>query len=188
MMEPMTELNGKLSEAEAQEASGLTLEDFLPYQLTVVSNVVGRGLARLSAARFGLTAAEWRVLAVVGRCPGASAQTVCSMTAMDKVRVSRAVSRLLESNRILRRTDPDDRRRSKLFLSDDGALIYNQIVPAARAYEAKLLETFTAEEADTLEQLLDKLRRRMHQLGEGDAGALNGGHAPLAVESTPSSG
>lgn len=168
-MEPMSELNGKLSEAEAQQVTGLTLEDFLPYQLTIVSNVVGRGLARLSAARFGLTASEWRVIAVVGRSPGASAQTVCKMTAMDKVRVSRAVSRLLDAGRIHRRTDPQDRRRSKLYLSDDGAAIYDQIVPAARAYEAKLLETFTAEEASTLEQLLGKLRRRTQQLGEGGA-------------------
>jgi len=182
------ELNGKPTEAEAQQTVGLTLEEFLPYRLTTVSSEVGRGLARLYATRFGLTVSEWRVIAVIGRCPGASAQTVCNMTAMDKVRVSRAVSRLMGARRVHRQTDPEDRRRSKLYLSDEGAEIYNQIVPAARAFEAQLLDDFTPEEAKTLDQLLEKLRRRMGQLSANGAASNKAEQPAQEVGETPASG
>ena len=44
---------------------------------------------------------------------------------MDKVRVSRDVARLLQFERICRDSDPSDRRRSKLYLSDTGREVYD---------------------------------------------------------------
>ena len=108
-------------------------------RLATLSNLVSRGLARLYSVRFGLTISDWRVLAVISRYPGVSSNAVCELAAMDKVRVSRAVSRLLELERIERNSDKRDRRRSKLYATEEGLEIYAQVVPVARAYEAKLL-------------------------------------------------
>ena len=74
----------------------IALESFLPYQLSVIASRVSRGLARLYAVRFDLTVPEWRIMTVLGRFPGVSANEVCELTAMDKVRVSRGVARLLQ--------------------------------------------------------------------------------------------
>ncbi len=63
------------------------------------------------AERHDLSVTEWRVIAVLGRYPGISANEVAERTAMDKVAVSRAVNRLLGAGRIKRDTHGDDRRR-----------------------------------------------------------------------------
>ena len=52
------------------------LESFLPYQLSVIASRVSRGLARLYAVRFDLTVPEWRIMTVLGRFPGVSANEV----------------------------------------------------------------------------------------------------------------
>jgi len=74
----------------------LELERFLPYRLSVLSNRVSQTIADAYVERFGLAVTEWRVIAVLGRFPGLSANGVAERTAMDKVAVSRAVARLLE--------------------------------------------------------------------------------------------
>ena len=76
-------------------AHDLVLEHFVPYRLSVLANTVSRTIAAEYQARFGLSIPEWRVMAVLGRYAPLSASGICERTAMDKVRVSRAVSRLL---------------------------------------------------------------------------------------------
>jgi DNA-binding MarR family transcriptional regulator len=126
-------------------------------RLATLSNLVNRGLARLYSVRFGLTISDWRVLAVISRYPGVSSNAICELAAMDKVRVSRAVSRLLESGRIERRSDKRDRRRSKIYATEEGLDIYAQVVPVARAYEAKLRAGLSNEESRVLQSLLATL-------------------------------
>ena len=149
----------------AQASATLALEHFLPYRLAVLSFRVSRGIARVYAERFGLTIPEWRVLAVLGRYPGISANEVAERSAMDKVMVSRAVARLLEAELLKRRTDAADRRRSALALSARGAAVYAEVVPQALALEAAVLAALTPAEAAAFDRLLDKLLERT--AGEG---------------------
>lgn len=135
----------------------LDLEHFLPCRLSVLSNRVSGAIARMYSERFGLSVTEWRVIAVLGRYPGLSASEVAQRTAMDKVAVSRAVARLLESGRLQRDTDGDDRRRSVLKLSRAGYRVFDQVAPMAIAFEKRLLDGISAEERALLFRLLDRL-------------------------------
>ena len=49
---------------------GLVLDDFIPYRLSVTSNLVSDGIARTYEALFGLTIAEWRLVAVIAEGQG----------------------------------------------------------------------------------------------------------------------
>lgn len=135
----------------------LDLERFLPYRLSVLSNTVSEALAALYGERFNLSVTQWRVIAVLGRYPDLSAVEVAERTRMDKVAVSRAVAKLLESGRLLRAFDDDDRRRSVLRLSEAGYAIYDQIVPLALGFERQLLGDMDATERTLLFRLLDRL-------------------------------
>lgn len=161
---------------EAANGDGpLVLERFLPYRLSVLSNRISRGLAALYSDQFDLTVPEWRVMAMLGRFPGLSANDVCELTQMDKVRVSRAVARLLASGRIERQRDPSDRRRSNLSLSQDGRRIYRRIVPVARAYEAEILEELDGRQLGELDDLLNKLDAIAARMGGREAELGRGG-------------
>ena len=80
----------------------LHLEQFLPYRLSVLANIVSATIAAAYAEKHQLSIPEWRVIAVLAREPGLSAAEVAERTAMDKVAVSRAVSGLLRRHRIVR--------------------------------------------------------------------------------------
>ena len=152
----------------AAEVDGrLVLEDFLPYRLSVLTNRISHAIARQYGARFGLSIAEWRVMAVLGRFAPASANEVSERTAMDKVRVSRAVARLKRSGLIVAATDEADRRRSALRLSAPGKRIYRRIVPLALGLEAELIGALTPAERVSLDGLLAKLHARAEMLDRG---------------------
>ncbi len=153
----------------APEHARLDLEHFLPYRLSVLSNRISQTIAGAYARRFGIGVTEWRVLAVLGRYRGLSANAVAARTAMDKVAVSRAVARLLARELLQRDTHDDDRRRSVLELSEAGYRIYDDVVPVALAYEQRLLAPLDADERVQLDRLLRKLADGIGGLEPEDA-------------------
>ena len=154
-MTPATEDN--VDASQPQDHALLALERFLPYRLSVLSNRISHAISSIYSERFELSVTEWRVMAVLGRFPGLSANQVSQRTAMDKVAVSRAVARLLDAGRLERAFDDDDRRRSVLRLSDAGYAVYDQVAPLALQFEQHLLGDMPADERDLLFRLLDRL-------------------------------
>lgn len=143
----------------------LRLEQFLPYRLSVLSNLVSNAIAAIYAERFDLTLAEWRVIAVLGRDAGMTARQIADVTAMDKVTISRAVARLVKMKRVKSRADQADARRQRLTLSPQGAKIYAEIVPLALSLEQKLLTHLPADDQAILDVLLQKLTEAARSLG-----------------------
>ena len=145
--------------------TALELDRFLPYRLSVLSNIVSTAIAGAYQKRFGLTIPEWRVIAVLAMTPGLSAAEVAQRTAMDKVAVSRAVSSLLKQRRIARQMARSDRRRSLLTLSLAGRRVYAQVVPFALAYERELLDPLTKSERAVVDRALRILLGRATEIG-----------------------
>ncbi len=142
----------------------LVLEEFLPYRLSILSNRVSRAIARRYAKTFDLTVPEWRILAVLGRRPRLTAKDIGEATEMDKVAVSRAVSRLTAAGRITARPDPQDARRQLLSLTREGEAVHARIAPIALASEERLLAALTPRERLQLDALIDRLLRAAAKL------------------------
>lgn len=135
----------------------LNLEEFLPYRLAILSHAVSHSIASIYEKRFGVSIPEWRVIAIVGRFPDLSAVEVAERTVMDKVAVSRAVTKLIKSGVIDRQFADADRRRSILNLSEKGRAVHDEIAPLALAMEADLLADVTDDEVAVLDRVIDKL-------------------------------
>lgn len=140
--------------------SELILEDFLPYRLSILSNTVSNTIATAYNKRFGLSIPEWRVIAVLGRFPGLSAVEVAERTLMDKVAVSRAVTKLINSGRVDRQIADADRRRSILRLSAEGRQVHDEIAPLALKFEEDLLHGLSEDEIQTLSVIMERLLAR----------------------------
>jgi DNA-binding MarR family transcriptional regulator len=143
--------------AERGEHQVLELERFLPYRLSVLSNIVSQAIAREYESRFQLSITEWRVVAILGRYDGIAARDVAQRTAMDKVAVSRAVATLMKDGRVKRATADHDKRESVLRLTAKGWKIFDQVAPLALEHERRLLAHLDAEEQRWLTRILDKL-------------------------------
>jgi DNA-binding MarR family transcriptional regulator len=146
------------------DPDAIDLEQFLPYRLSVLSNLVSSTIADAYQRRFDLTVPEWRVVAVLSRHPGLSAAEVAELTRMDAVAVSRAVARLLRAGRLLRAVSPTDRRRSVLRVSRAGAAVYREVAPLALGYERELLEALGDADRAVLQRALDTLTARAEAL------------------------
>lgn len=145
-------------------ATPIRLERFLPYRLSILSNVVSTAIAGAYRQRFSLSIPEWRVLAVLSRYPGLAAREVAERTQMDAVAVSRAVTRLLRDGRLKRTRSRNDRRRSVLQVSSEGAAMYGRIAPLALDYERALVAVLNAGERAMLDDILTKLTGRAGDL------------------------
>src|SRR5260370_2984940 len=125
-------------------AQALELENFLPYRLSILAQIVSESLHALYGGPFGLTVTQCRVMAAVGRFAPLTASDVGQRIVMDKVAVSRAVAGLMTRGLVERATDRADRRRASLRLSARGRAMHARIVPIALGSEARLCEPLNA--------------------------------------------
>ena len=135
----------------------LSLDGFLPYRLSVLSNAVSSKIAKIYEQEFELSIWQWRIIAVLGEREGLTSTEVAQRTLMDKPTVSRAAASLIERGILVRSIDSNDRRRAPMRLTDEGRAIYAAVIPRAIESERKLLNAVTEDEAETLHRLLSRL-------------------------------
>lgn len=140
------------------------LADFLPYLLSITSNVVSDRIADEYRARFGLKIPEWRVMAVLGERGSATQRELVELTQMDKVTVNRASKALVDRGLIGRAPNATDGRSHHLALTAIGVELYDQIVPLALSVEAEIEGVLGSDEAAQLSGLLAKMRARVAEM------------------------
>jgi DNA-binding MarR family transcriptional regulator len=147
--------------APAATAGAFRLEEFVPFQLSVVANQVSRLFARRYSNACGLTIPEWRVLATIARFSALSPTAVGEHAAMDKVKVSRAAAGLVSRGLIRQSLDPNDGRGRLLRLTRKGEAVHRNLVPLARALEASLADGLGRTQWMALSKALVRLNARV---------------------------
>lgn len=104
----------------------------------MLSNRIGKAFAQ-ELDKFGLGVAEWRVLLTLALYEYASGREISNRWAMDKMAVSRAISRLEEQKLLERRQSNRDKRAYNLRLTDAGRELYNEMLPVANTHYRKLV-------------------------------------------------
>lgn len=135
----------------------LTLERYLPYRLSILSNRVSSLVAQTYKDKFALSVTEWRIMAVLGEYSGISADEISAKTQIEKSILSRAIAKLLKRKFIERTTAEDDKRRSEISLSDSGLSVYKEVVPLSYRHEEELLACLNEEEQTVFSDLIDRL-------------------------------
>ncbi len=157
------------SASAAKETRGdrhapLKLEQFLPYQLNVVSSLVSQALSRVYAERYGIGVPEWRVLVTLGQFETMTAKAIGAHTHMHKTKVSRAVA-LLEKRRLLaRRANRADKREAFLSLTAAGQAMYEEVAPHALDFAKRLTEILTPADREAFDRALQLLTAQSAEL------------------------
>jgi DNA-binding MarR family transcriptional regulator len=133
------------------------LGKFLPYRLAVVTESVTRVFAENIEEAFKLTRPEWRVLAVIVEHGTMSPTMVGQHSAMDKVKVSRAVQSLVGKGMVRRTQDPGDGRGQLLSLTRKGTATHSGLVPLSVRTEAEVFKGLTRADKLALERILTKI-------------------------------
>lgn len=123
--------------------------------------IVLHDVARLMRTRFdqrarayGMTRAQWVILARLDRQPGLSQNELATICEVEPITVGRLVDRLEARGMVERRADPNDRRIRRLHLLPAAAPIVAEIAD----YKTELMDEISAGlDEDTRNQVVDAL-------------------------------
>ena len=111
----------------------------------------------LGATRFSQT--QWRVLITLSERGPLSIGELAPAIFVESSALGRAVARMEREGLVKRKTDPDDRRITRVSLSPDGRLRMEELKAVVAAEIDRLLEGFTAEDVRTLNAVLVRISR-----------------------------
>lgn len=149
--------------ADAEHAP-LKLEQFLPYQLNVVSSLVSQALSRVYARRYRIGVPEWRVLVTLGQYGVMTGKAIGAHTHMHKTKVSRAVALLEKRKLLVRRANRADMRESFLSLAVPGRAMYEELAPHALDFARRLTEILPPDDREAFNRAVKQLTERSAQL------------------------
>ena len=148
-------------------ATKTRLAEFMPYRLSVTTNMLSDLIAGRYRSRFGLKIPEWRVMAVLGDAGAQTQRALVGATRMDKVAVNRACKVLEDRGLVARSPNVSDGRSHHLELTATGRAMFDEIMPMAIDMEARLFGCLTARETEMFKATLGKLdERAAAMLGE----------------------
>ncbi|SDD44210.1 DNA-binding transcriptional regulator, MarR family [Paracoccus isoporae] len=139
------------------EMTDFRLNDFLPYLLNNAAEVTSRTFSASYRKKFGMTRAQWRIMAHLGQGGALTATEICARGHLEKSKVSRAVSGLEEGGLLRRMTSSSDRRAELLSLTESGRKVHAILAAQAQEFQQEMEARLGPERARHLAQLLDEL-------------------------------
>jgi DNA-binding MarR family transcriptional regulator len=117
------------------------------------------------ARRFGLTRAQWAVLAKLERTEGLKQTEIADLMEMQPITLTRLIDKLCDAGLIERRSDETDRRVNRLYLTEAArplmaklAILRGEITQTALA---SLSNADTHRLVDDLESIKDNIREAL---------------------------
>jgi DNA-binding MarR family transcriptional regulator len=153
-----------LRDEDDDDKRDLILDQYLPYRMAVIAHLMSTGFSKRYSRDFDMSIGEWRVMANLGHMEPQSAHEIGAHSHLDKVQVSRAVSRLEKKGWIQREDDTVDRRRSLLTLTVQGRKVFQGLGKQALDFEDDVCASLSTEEYAALDRILRKLSKRAQSL------------------------
>jgi DNA-binding MarR family transcriptional regulator len=109
------------------------------------------------AAEQDLSIVQAQALMVIDVNPGINVGALAAALSKDQASTSIVVDRLMSLGLLTRETDPDDRRRARLFLTDQARPIVRHLETARDDINRLVFDALGDERSQTLEALLAEL-------------------------------
>jgi MarR family transcriptional regulator for hemolysin len=129
------------------------MEREIAFNISDVARML-RTYADQRAGEFGMTRAQWAVLARVERFEGLKQGELADTLDLQPITLTRLIDRLCDSGLIERRSDPDDRRAKRLFLTPAARPVLDGL---ARLGKDMMTTVLAGIEPVAIGQLLDNL-------------------------------
>ncbi|MDN5929774.1 MAG: MarR family winged helix-turn-helix transcriptional regulator [Pseudonocardia sp.] len=128
-----------------------------------LGDLVGRIAHRMTReveqelALSGLNIDQWRVLELLADGAGHPMTEIAEHAMVPAPTLTKIVDRLTDSALVYRRTDPTDRRRVLVLLSDHGRTVHGEHAPRVAAVERRVSGGLDRAERVQLRRLLERL-------------------------------
>jgi MarR family transcriptional regulator, transcriptional regulator for hemolysin len=131
-----------------------------------------RAYADREAARYGITRAQWAVLAKVERAEGMKQTELAEQMEMQPITLTRLIDKLCDSDWLERRGDENDRRVNRLYLRKAGRQLLGKLSGLRSELTATALQGINPADAIRLLTQLETIKENVRtaiQTYDGDA-------------------
>ncbi len=139
------------------------------YRLLKLESLMGRPFFMRFAQQYEMSGNDWRVMVTLAAMPELASHELCQLTGMHPMNVSRSVASLRKQGRVAERTDPTNRRRKILSLTEDGWNVYDKGVPRVRKMTQLLFSSMSPLEVEFFGRLIDMLVTRLEDADLDDS-------------------
>ena len=146
----------KDSGAEGIGRRTFVIEESLGYLINRVARAFASRLAN-ELRPHGVGIGQWAVLLHLWSTDGLTQAQLARRVAIEQPTMVRTVDRLERDGLVTREPDPDDRRSSRIALTERGRNLRNTLVPKAARVNQDATASLSDEEVATLRRLLVKL-------------------------------
>lgn len=149
--------------------SHVTIEREVAFNINDVARLL-RTYADQRARDFGMTRAQWAVLSRIENAEGLKQIELADTLDLQPITLTRLIDRLCDSGLIERRSDPDDRRVKRLYLTPAAGPVLDGLARIGKDLMAAALEGI---EPAARERLLAQLLVIKSNLRDAIAGQAN---------------
>jgi DNA-binding MarR family transcriptional regulator len=136
------------------------MDENIGMMLAQVSRLMRRSFDE-RAKGIGVTRPQWQVLSLLYLREGINQGGLAEILEVEPISLGRMIDRLQEAKLVERRPDPADRRAWRLFLTEKGTELLDQLRPLARETYEIALEGIDSEELDKVFDVLRRMRSNL---------------------------
>src|SRR6201996_6399905 len=129
-----------------------------------------RAYADREAARYGITRAQWAVLAKVERAEGMKQTELAEQMEMQPITLTRLIDKLCDSDWLERRGDENDRRVTRLYLRKAGRQLLGKLSGLRSELTATALEGINPADSHRLLTQLEAIKENVRNAIQNPAG------------------
>jgi DNA-binding MarR family transcriptional regulator len=108
-------------------------------------------------AAYNITSVQYSALVAIRERPGVDATRLSALIAFDRSTIGNVIERLEARGLVVRKLSKEDKRQKLLFLSKDGEILLNHVVPLVERVQKRILAPFDKAERKTFVKLLERL-------------------------------
>ena len=153
------------------QASRLDLDNYLPYLVNRVGNIIAEQFSADSLASYGLSIAMWRVMAVLASTGVQRQIDLADLTSIEVSTLSRIVTRLVRMGVVTRTRSASNTREVVVKLTAKGNAQVARLIPIAQAYETLAIAGLSSDEVAVLKNSLRCVYANMKNRGSASLAA-----------------
>lgn len=126
---------------------------------TTVQNIKNSLFKEFKAKDQNITPEQWSVLAKLSYEDGLYQKQIADSLIKDKPTTTRILDLLEKKNLIIRISDDKDRRKFKIYLTQDGKNVVSELTPSAIEFQSRLKTNITSHELEKFLEILAKINK-----------------------------
>jgi len=135
-----------------------TLSNSIGYMVNIVANKMKLELEySFEKENYNITALQWMVLGIIYENDGILQNELVKKSKKDKTNIARIINKLEKKSFIRKIKDDIDKRNFRLFITDDGKRVREELVPLAMGVLEKSTTNISEDEQEICLKVLTKI-------------------------------